>query len=132
MTPEDAIRRRQRSYEEDDRTGAAASDWSSLLGRVVEDLSRIFQLELRLLESRMALSLSAMADRAFAAMIVVFAGAIGGCCLLTALIMLLHQWLPWWQSLAISGGVPIAAGVIAYAVLNCSVPPAEPANPSTS
>jgi len=130
MNPEDRTRHRERSYEEDDKSDAA-SDWSTLLGRMVEDLSRIFQLELRLLESKLTPSLSAMVDRAVAAMVVLFAGAIGGCCLLTALIMLLHQWLPWWQSLAISGGLPLAAAVIAYAILNRSGSPAEPANPLT-
>ena len=131
MTIEERIRYRQGSYEEEERADAA-STWSTLLGRVVEDLSRIFQLELRLLESKLAPSLSAMVDRAIAAMVVLFAGAIGGGCLLAALIMLLHQWLPWWQSLAITGGVPIAAAVIAYATLTRSAPPAEPVEPLTS
>lgn len=131
MAPEDRIRY-ERTYAEYDRPDAASA-WSSLFGRMVEDLSRIFQLELRLVESKLTPSLSAMVDRAVAAMVVLFAGAIGGCCLLAALIMLLHQWLPWWQSLAISGGVPIAVSLIAYAILSRSTPPpAEPANPLTS
>ena len=91
---------------------------------MVEDVSRIFQLELRLLENRITPSLTAMVDHVLAGIAVLFAGAIGVVCLLAALIMLLHQWLPWWQSLAIGGGVAVAAGAIVYAGLKSSRAPA--------
>jgi Putative Actinobacterial Holin-X, holin superfamily III len=116
MAPEDAIRHRQHSRENDNGAGATPN-WYTLLERMVEDVARIFQLEVRLLESRIEPSLTAMVDRALAGLVVLFASAVGGGCLLTALIMLLHQWLQWWQSLAIGGGVAIAAGAIAYAGL---------------
>ena len=57
------------------------TEWSTLLGRMLEDLSRIIRLELQLLEARIAPSLTGMADRAIAALVILFAGVIGGSCL---------------------------------------------------
>ena len=125
MTPDDTIRRRL-SFENHDGIGAS-SNWSTLVGRMFDDLSRIFQLELQLLESRLIPSLTAMVDRAILGMIVLFAGVVGGCCLLTALIVLLHRWLPWWQGFAIAGGLASAAAAIAYTGLNHSTSSAESA-----
>jgi hypothetical protein len=89
-------------------------DWPTLLGRMLEDLSRVIRLELQLLEARIAPSLIGIADRAIAALVILFAGAIGGSCLLAALILLLHDWMRWWQSFAIGGVVAIACGLAAF------------------
>ncbi len=86
----------------------------TLLGRMLEDLSRVIQLELQLLEARIAPSLMAMADRAIAGLVILCAGVIGGSCLLAALIPLLHQWMQWWECLAIAGIVAIGCGLGAY------------------
>jgi hypothetical protein len=92
-------------------TGA---EWPTLLGRMLEDLSRVIQLELQLLEARIAPSLMAMADRAIAGLVILCAGVIGGSCLLAALILLLHQWMQWWECLAIAGIAAIGCGLVAY------------------
>lgn len=89
-------------------------EWPTLLGRMLEDLSRVIQLELQLLEARIAPSLMAMADRAIAGLVILCAGVIGGSCLLAALIVLLHEWMRWWQCLATGGIVAIACGLVAY------------------
>ena len=34
-----------------------------------------------------------------------------------ALILLLHEWMKWWQAFAIGGVVAIACGVVAYSVI---------------
>ena len=93
------------------------TEWSTLLGRMLEDLSRIIRLELQLLEARIAPSLTGMADRAIAALVILFAGVIGGSCLLAAFILLLHEWMKWWQSFAIGGVVALACGFLAYSVI---------------
>jgi hypothetical protein len=101
-------------------TPETSAEWPSLLARMVEDLSRVIQLELQLLEARIAPSLMAMADRAIAGLVILYAGVIGGSCLLAALIMLLHKWMQWWQCLAIGGIVAIACGLVAYLSLKSS------------
>jgi hypothetical protein len=88
-----------------------------LLGRMLEDLSRIIRLELQLLEARIGPSLTGMADRAIAALVMLFAGVFGGSCLLAAFILLLHEWMKWWQSFAIGGVVALACGFVAYSVI---------------
>jgi Putative Actinobacterial Holin-X, holin superfamily III len=105
------------------------TEWSTLLGRMLEDVSRIMRLELQLLEARIAPSLTGMADRAIAALVLLFAGVIGGSCLLAALILLLHEWMKWWQASAIGGVVAIACGFVAYSVIRR--PPAVTETKST-
>lgn len=116
MDPGTATRPHQRSSE----TVAGLkteTEWSTLLSRMLEDLSRIIRLELQLLEARIAPSLTGLADRAIAALVILFAGVIGGSCFLAALILLLHEWMKWWQAFAIGGVVAIACGVVAYSVI---------------
>ncbi len=92
-------------------------EWSTLLGRMLEDLSRIIRLELQLLEARIAPSLTGIADRAIAALVMLFAGVMAGACFLGALILLLHQWMKWWESFAVGGGVALICGFIAYLII---------------
>ena len=116
MDPGATTRQHQRNAETapDLRT---ETEWSTLLGRMLEDLSRIIRLELQLLEARLVPSLTGMADRAIAALAILFAGVIGGSCLLAALILLLHEWIKWWQAFAIGGVVAIACGFVVYSVI---------------
>jgi hypothetical protein len=94
-------------------TGA---EWPTLLGRMLEDLSHVIQLELQLLEARIAPALTAMVDRALAGLVILCAGVIGGSCLLAALVLLLHErmQIQWWECMAIGGIVAIACGLLAY------------------
>ena len=56
---------------------AVNTEWPTLLGRMLEDVSRVIQLELQLLEAKLTPSMMAMADRAIAGLIMLFAGVIG-------------------------------------------------------
>jgi len=94
------------------RSRRAAPQWADLLSRILGDGSRVVQLEAQLFEMRLTASLKALVDRAIATMLVFYAILIGSTCLFVALIFLLHQWLPWWQSFA-SVGLLIIAGVTA-------------------
>src|SRR5580692_415072 len=116
MDPAVAPRPHQRNAQSVEDSGTA-TEWSTWLGRMLEDLSRIIRLELQLLEARIAPSLTGMADRAIAALVILFAGVIGGSCLLAAFILLLDEWLKWWQSFAIGGVVALACGFLAYSVI---------------
>src|SRR4029077_7103346 len=116
MDPGAATREHQRNAQTVEESGTA-TEWSTLLGRMLEDLSRIIRLELQLLEARLAPSLTGMADRGIAALVILFAGVLGGSCFLAALILLLHEWMKWWQAFAIGGAVAIACGFIAYSII---------------
>lgn len=118
MDPGSATRQHQRRAVSNGSEMAA--EWPTLLGRMLEDLSRVIQLELQFLEASIALSLMAMADRAIAGLVILFAGALGGSCLLAALILLLHQWMQWWQCFAIGGSVAVACGLVAFASVESS------------
>jgi hypothetical protein len=99
-------------------SGNGSEQWATLLSRVLEDLSRIIRLELELLEARVTPSVAAMGERLIASLILVCAGAVAGCCILAALILLLHQWIPWWQAFGVGGLVTMVCGLIVYANLS--------------
>lgn len=101
------------------------AQWPTLLGRMLEDLSRVMRLELQLLGARIAPSLVAMVDRALAGLVLLFAGVISGSCLLAALILLLHERMQWWQCFTIGGVVAIACGIAIYASVTSSLEPSE-------
>src|SRR5216683_3989918 len=122
MDPAVAPRPHQRNAQTVDDSGTA-TEWSTLLGRMLEDLSRIIRLELQLLEARLAPSLTGMADRAIATLVILFAGVIGGSCLLAALILLLHEWMKWWQAFAIGGVVTIVCALAVNASMKGSSVP---------
>ncbi len=111
MDPGTATRQYQRSTAANG--SATAAEWTTLLGRMLEDLSRVIQLELQLVEARIAPALVAMADRAIAGLVMVCAGVIAGACLLAALILLLHIWLQWWECFAIAGVVALICALVA-------------------
>lgn len=92
------------------REASGNISWPELAQRVVEDLTRVIRVELELFEDSLVPIFSGVLDRVVASLIAGFAMLAGGVTLLAALIMLLHQWLPWWQSLAISGVAAILVG----------------------
>ncbi len=89
----------------------------TLLARMLEDVVRVSQLELRLLEAEIARTLSATVDRTIAALALLYLGALAGSCLLVALAFLLHTWLPWWMCFALSGVAAMTCGAIGYAAI---------------
>ena|SRR5579862_1194612 len=90
------------------------TEWPTLLNRMLEDLGRVIRLEIQLLEARVAPSLFSMADRAIAGLVLLFAGAIAGSCLLASLILVLHKTMEWWACFAVGGAVAVVCGVVAF------------------
>jgi Putative Actinobacterial Holin-X, holin superfamily III len=83
---------------------ARETDWASLLGRAVDDLTRIMHSELRLLSLSMKSALDEEVDRLLALVgtgILMIGGVI---CALATIILFLHEFvmLPWWQSFGIT------------------------------
>ncbi|HLH77396.1 MAG TPA: phage holin family protein [Candidatus Binataceae bacterium] len=89
-------------------------EWSSLLGRVLDDFSHVLQMEARLFEANLGQVLIGIVDRALGQVLLIGALLAGGCCLLGALIMGLHTFLPWWAAFAIAGGGVMVGGMAGY------------------
>src|SRR5258708_38734547 len=81
------------------------ADWSTLVARAVDDITRILQSEIRLLAASLKTVFDEEVERvlAFVATGALIAG--GAICMLAALILFLHEFvmLPWWQSFGIVG-----------------------------
>lgn len=98
---------------------ARDTDWATLIGRAVDDMTRIVHSEFRLLTASMKTVLDQEIDRVltFVASFMLMAG--GALCVLAAVILFLHEFagLPWWQSFGITGlglfAIAIAVGALA-------------------
>ena len=101
------------------RLEARETDWGTLLGRAVDDITRIIHSESRLLTISLKSLFDEEIDRmmAFAVTGVLIAG--GAICILIAAILFLHEFAmrPWWQAFGIVGlalfAIAIAAGAFA-------------------
>jgi hypothetical protein len=107
------------------RSSRVEAEWATLLGSMLEDASRVVELELKLLEAKLGRSMMAMTDRAIAGLVLLSAGMIGGSCLLAALILLLHEQMAWWQSFTIAGVITLVCGLTVYAFIKGSAVPVE-------
>jgi len=91
------------------------ADWSTLVARAVDDISRIIQSEIRLLTANLKTVLDEEVERvlAFVASGALMAG--GAICLLAAVTLFLHEFvmLPWWQSF---GAVGLGLFALAIAI----------------
>jgi Putative Actinobacterial Holin-X, holin superfamily III len=98
-----------------DAAPGAEGDWSTLVGRAIDDVSRIIQSEIGLLETTLRAVVVEQTDYALANLAVVAVMICAAICLLGALILFLHQWLQWWLALAIAGLVASVAGIAIHA-----------------
>jgi Putative Actinobacterial Holin-X, holin superfamily III len=87
-------------------------NWPTLLGRAVDDVSRVVHAELRLFEAQLAVSAEALVENASVALIVFATFIIAETCIVAAAILLLHQWLQsWWLPLGLVGTAIFAGGL---------------------
>jgi Putative Actinobacterial Holin-X, holin superfamily III len=104
-----------------DKSGSDSPDWSTLLTRFAESLSRLVRAEILLWETRVKDNVTEVAERVVAqvvAFIVLALSAIFGlACILAAYIVLLHRWLPAWQACGVGGLTIILIGLIIFAIL---------------
>lgn len=99
----------------------AAEDWPALIARIVNNLARIVQTEIRLFRAGLNPILSSAIDRLLANTVALIAFMAGGACLMGALIVFLHRWLRWDAALAITGAVSIGAGYLSSRVAKVRV-----------
>ena len=92
---------------------AIHEDWSTLIARAADDVSRIIQSEIHLFETTFRSALEGQINYALAGLAMVAVMICGTLCALAALILWAHQWLQWLQSCAIGAFTMLAvAGVI--------------------
>jgi VIT1/CCC1 family predicted Fe2+/Mn2+ transporter len=101
------------------RAEARDTDWATLIGRAVDDMTRIMHSEGQLLVAGVRGALSEGIDRVVALVATGVAMAAGAMCMLAAAILFLHEYvmLPWWQSFGIVGlalfAISLALGAFA-------------------
>ena len=102
--------------------GSAESlkDWPALLSKAVDDVTRILQSEAHMLQTSMGAALETRLANAVATLTVVAVIVCGGVCVLCAGILLLHKWLPLWQSFGIAGAAILLIGIVSYATIRSS------------
>jgi hypothetical protein len=101
----------------DDAASGSEGDWSTLVGRAIDDVSRIIQSEIGLLETTLRAVVEEQTDYALANLAAVAVMICAAICMLGALILFLHQWLQWWLAFAIAGLVASAAGIVIHAAV---------------
>ena len=95
-------------------------DWPTLVGRAVDDVTRILQSEAHMLETSMGAALEVRLASAIATLTVVAVLVCGGVCMLCAAILLLHQWLPLWQAFGLAGVTILLVGIATYSIKRSS------------
>jgi hypothetical protein len=95
-------------------------DWPTLVGRAVDDVTRILQSEAHMLQTSIGASLETRIAGAIVTLTVVAVMICGAVCMLCAGILLLHQWLPLWQAFGVAGCGILLIGIASYAVLKPS------------
>ena len=101
----------EKSLLEISAAAANYADWPTLIGRAVDDVSRILQSELHMFQVNVGADLKVrIADTVASLMLaaIVISGAI---CLLCSSILLLRQWFPWWQAFGIAGIAMLIVGI---------------------
>ena len=91
-------------------------DWPTLVGRAVDDVTRILQSEAHMLETSMSAALATRLANAIAILTIVAVMLCGGVCVLCAAILLLHQWIPLWQAFGLAGATILIIGIAIYAI----------------
>jgi len=89
-----------------------SGDWPALLARIVDDLARIVQTEIRIFQAALTPIFSNAIDRLLANAVALAAYIAAGVCLLIAFVFFLHQWLAWAPALAITGLVSLILGYL--------------------
>lgn len=92
-------------------------DWPTLVGRAVDDVTRILQSEAHMLENSMSAALETRLASAIATLTVVAVMIAGGVCVLCAAILLLHEWLPLWQAFGLAGVSILVVGIVSYVIM---------------
>jgi hypothetical protein len=94
------------------RSSDGHQDWPDLIGRAVDDISRILHSEADILQTRLGDSIRAGLNRSteVVALLVLFLWSVG--CLLLSVILFLHLWLPLWFAFGVVGLCTISVAIL--------------------
>src|ERR1022692_1163268 len=86
-------------------SGEDHPDWTTLVARALDDITRIMQSEIRLVTTSMRTILAEQTDRVLGFIASGVLMVFGMMCILAAAILFLHEYamLSWWQSFGITG-----------------------------
>jgi Putative Actinobacterial Holin-X, holin superfamily III len=96
---------------------AETSSWPALIGQLIVDFTGVVEAQVRLARASIAPALTEVLNRWLLQIIVGSVALIGLLLLLCASVLLLHQWLQWWEACGIVGAVCIVAAIGALASL---------------
>ena len=87
-------------------------DWPTLIGRAVDDVSRILHSEAEILQTRLGDSIRSGLHHSaeVVALLALFLWSIG--CLLLGVILFLHLWLPLWFAFGVVGLCTISVAIL--------------------
>ena len=92
-------------------------DWPTLVSRAVDDVTRILQSETHMLQTSVGAALETQLANAIATLTVIAVMLCGAVCIVSAAILLLHEWLPLWQAFAIAGVAVLLIGIAIHAIM---------------
>jgi len=99
------------------------TDLPDLGVRIITDFGRIVAAEARLLETNLVGAAQALVDRVYLTAILVVVAAAGVVSIIGSIVMLMHQWIPWWQVLGIVGlGSILVAAILRRVLMPRDVP----------
>src|SRR5271167_2615972 len=93
------------------------SDWPTLIERAVDDVSGILRSEVHIFQTSMGAALELQISNAIAHLMTIALMISGATCILCASILLLHQWLHWWQAFGIAGLSTLVVGILSNAAM---------------
>ncbi len=93
------------------------SDWPTLIERAVDDVARILRSEVQMLQASVGAALQRQISEIVALLAVVAIMIAGALCMVFAAVLLLHQWLPLWQSFGIVGLLLVMLAAVSRATL---------------
>ena len=106
------------------------TDLPDLGVRILTDFGRIVAAEARLLETNLVGAAQALIDRIYLTAILVVVVAAGVVSIIGSIVMLLHQWMPWWQVLGVVGvGSLLLAAILRRILMPRDVPIFEISTP---
>ena len=97
----------------------AAVQWLRDLG-FIDDVTRILQSEAHILQTNVGAALETRIASAIATVTILAIMICGAVCMLCAGILLMHEWLPLWQSFGIAGAGILLIGIASYAIMKSS------------
>jgi hypothetical protein len=92
-------------------------NWSELLSKTVDDLSRIGRTEIELLEVTLKRLVEAQTEKIVGMLFLLVTLIYGSLFLLGGIVLVIHLWLAWWLAFLITAAAIIALGIMVQLVM---------------